>query len=81
MVHRFVLRFEGDSAMPQKDVQRIRGLPGVNVIAETPKMLLAESDEQPLRELVDALPSWIMAQETTYGHGDPRPRIRPEESA
>jgi len=74
---RFVVRFRGDSAKPAEDLERIRSLPEATVLHESsPGMLLVESDEQPLRELVESLPGWIVAPEQDIPLPDTRQRIK-----
>jgi len=74
---RFVLRFGGDGAKPADDVERIRKLPEVELLDETsPRMMLVESHEQPLRELVESLPGWVLAPEQAIPLPDTRQRIK-----
>ena len=74
---RFVVRFRGDSAKPAEDLERIRSLPQATVLEESsPRMLLVESDEQPLRELIDSLPDWVLAPEQETPLPDTRQRIK-----
>lgn len=60
---RFVLRFVGEGSKPAGDVERIRRVAAGKVLDETPRMMLVESDEEPLRELVGSLPEWAIAPE------------------
>ncbi len=77
---RFVLRYRGDGATPEADVARVRGLDDAVVIDSSSRMLLVESEPEPLRQLLDSLPDWIMAPEQQYGVPDTRKRIeRPPE--
>jgi hypothetical protein len=73
---RFVLRYRGEGPKPQADVERVRHLPGATVIDETPgRMVLVESDEGPLRELVESLPDWVAAPEQMIPVPDTRKRV------
>lgn len=72
---RFVLRYRGEGTRPD-DVERVRGLPGAVVVDSSARMLLVEADEQPLRDLVESLPDWVMAPEQTFGVPDPRHRVQ-----
>jgi hypothetical protein len=77
---RFVLRYRGDGAKPAGDVERVRALADAVVVDSSPRMLLVESDPEPLRQLVDSLPDWVMATEQTYAVPDTRKRVeRPPE--
>ena len=69
---RFVLRFGGDRAMPADDVERIREVAEATVLDQTPRMMLVESDEEPLRELVGSLPGWAIAPEQHLPPADRR---------
>lgn len=74
---RFVLRFAGDGAKPAHDLERIRNLPEANVLDESSaRMILLETHEQPLRELVETLPGWIVSPEQAVPLPDTRKRIR-----
>lgn len=73
---RFVVRFRGDSDKPAEDLERIRGLPEATVVDQaSPRMLLVESEEQPLRELVESLPGWVLAPEKDVPVPDTRQRV------
>ena len=73
---RFVVRFRGESAKPAEDLERIRGLPEATVLDDaSPRMLLVESEEQPLRELVESLPGWVVAPEQEVPLPDTRERV------
>jgi len=74
---RFVVRFRGDSAKPAEDLERIRNLRQATVLDESsPRTLLVESDEQPLRELIESLPGWVLAPEQEIPLPDTRQRIQ-----
>lgn len=74
---RFVVRFRGDRAEPAEDLERIRNLPQATVLHESsPRMVLVEADEQPLRELVESLPGWVLAPEQEIPIPDTRKRIK-----
>jgi hypothetical protein len=76
---RFVLRYQGEGAPPRADLARVEALPGATVVDSTPEMLLVECEPEPLRQLVEALPSWVVAPEQTYPVPDPRERLAPPE--
>ncbi len=74
---RFVVRFRGERGKPAEDLERIRGLPEATVVDESsPRMLLVESEEQPLRDLVESLPGWFLSPEQEIPLPDTRKRIR-----
>lgn len=77
---RFILRYRGPGPPPAADVGRIRGLADVRVVDETPRMLIVESDAEPLGALVDGLADWIMAPDQSVPLPDTRARVeRPPE--
>ncbi len=61
----FILRYRGEGAKPSADVARVRELGATVVDDASPRMLLVESDDEPLRALVDSMPDWVMAPEQT----------------
>lgn len=75
---RFIVRFRGQGAVSVEDLERIRQLPQARVIDDgSPRMVLVESPEAPLRALVDALPGWVMAAERTLEVPDTRRHLGP----
>jgi hypothetical protein len=77
---RFVLRYRGDGSVPDADVARVHGLDSAVVVDQTPRMLLVESEPEPLRALVETLADWMMAPEQQYGVPDTRKQVeRPPE--
>lgn len=75
MADRFVVRFRGEGAKPDGDVAQVRALTGAVVVDGSARMLLVESDEAPLRDLVDTLADWVMAPEQTFTVPDVRERV------
>jgi hypothetical protein len=72
---RFILRYRGDGEIPQADAARVHGLDDAVVVGESPRMLLVESEPEPLRALVESLPDWMMAPEQQYGVPDARKQV------
>jgi hypothetical protein len=72
---RFVLRYRGEGPLPDTDVARVRELAEAQVVDESSRMLLVESEPDALRALVDTLPEWLMAPEQQYGIPDTRKKI------
>ena len=72
---RFILRYRGEGAGPEDDVARVREIDDAVVVDSSPRMLLVESEPEPLRELVDALPDWVMGPERTYAVPDTRKKV------
>lgn len=71
---RFVLRYRGEGAKPEADVERVREMAAV-VDESSPRMLLVESRPEPLRTLVDSLADWMMTPEQTYTVPDTRKKV------
>jgi hypothetical protein len=72
---RFVLRYRGEGARPDADLAQVQGLADAVVVDSSSRMLLVECDPEPLRELVEALPDWVMAPEQVYRVPDTRKKI------
>lgn len=74
--HRFILRYRGVGPKPDADVVRVHQLADAIVVdASSPRMLVVESDPEPLRELLDRLPDWVMAPDRMYAVPDTRKKI------
>lgn len=72
---RFVLRYRGDGPKPDADVARIQGLADAAVVDSSPRMLVVEGEPEPLRQLVDGLPDWVMGEDRSYEVPDTRKKI------
>ncbi len=72
---RFILRYRGEGATPDGDVAQVQDLADAVVVDSSARMLLVESHAEPLRQLVDTLPDWVLAPEQTYAVPDTRERI------
>ncbi len=70
---KFVLRYRGQGAKPEADVERVRELADT-VDDASARMLVVESDDEALRALVDSLPDWVMAPEQHLPLPDTRRR-------
>ncbi len=73
---RFILRYRGAGEPPERDVDRIRAVPGAEVVDQSARMLLVEGPADPLKALVDSMPDWIMTAERMIRLPDTRPKIR-----
>ncbi|CAA9240053.1 MAG: hypothetical protein AVDCRST_MAG76-1726 [uncultured Acidimicrobiales bacterium] len=75
---RFVLRYRGSGPKPEADVARVSDLSDAVVVDSSSRMLLVESDAEPLQALIDSLPDWVMAPEQEYALPDTRKKaVRP----
>lgn len=72
---RFVVRYTGDGEPRPEDVARLQGMPDAVVVDSSPNMLLVETDPEPLRDAVAALPDWMMVPEQIYSLPDTRKTI------
>ena len=72
---RFVLRYRGEGPKPDDDVAKVRELAGTVVVDSSSRMLLVESEPEPLRHLVDGLPDWVLDVERTYEVPDTRKKV------
>ncbi len=75
---RFILRFRGTGSIPPEDTERIRALPGTDVIDSTSRMLLVEAPDDEVRALVELMPEWVLSPEQTVSVPDPRPKVAEE---
>jgi hypothetical protein len=73
---RYILRYAQSQAAPADHVHAIRSMPGVQVLDESPKMLLVDADESALREKLKGMPGWSMHNEQGYPLPDTRKKIR-----
>lgn len=73
---RFVVRFRGPGPKPPDVAERIRSLPGAQVVDDSSRMLLVEvPEEKPLRDVLS--PSlWVISPERTYEVPTPRVKVR-----
>jgi hypothetical protein len=72
---RYVLRYRGEGSKPHLDLAGVSGLADAVVVDSSPRMLVVDAEDQPLRELVDTLPDWVMAPEHRYEVPDTRMKV------
>ncbi|HEX2048610.1 MAG TPA: hypothetical protein VHF27_12660 [Acidimicrobiales bacterium] len=72
---RFVLRYRGEGPKPDEDVARLHELSDAVVVDSTSRMLVVEAEPEPLRNLVDALPDWVIGPDMSYEVPDTRKRV------
>jgi hypothetical protein len=78
MAKRYIVRFRSDA--PIKEIwARIDASPSVNVIEQTPKMLLVEADEADLLDVVKPSAQVAIIPEGHYERPDTRPLVREQE--
>jgi hypothetical protein len=70
-MQRFVLRYRGPGRAPEADVRRVR-TSALNVIDESPRLLLVEGERTTVRELIDDLRDWVSSDESTVQLPDTR---------
>ena len=73
---KYILRFCGQGAKPAADVDLIRGLPHTKVLDDSRRMLLVEAPAAELRNALQNMSDWVMAEERMVPLPDPRPSIR-----
>jgi hypothetical protein len=57
---KFVLRYNGSSPNPAVSLDSIRSTPGVQVLDESPRMMLVGGEESTLQAKLKDLPDWSM---------------------
>jgi hypothetical protein len=72
---RYILRYGVSGSAPAEHVHRILATPGVQLIDQSPKMLLVDADESALREQIKNLPGWSVHPEQQYPLPDTRQKI------
>ena len=73
---RYVLRYRGAGSRPETDVEVIAALPGVEVVDDSPRVLLVDGPAGALRGALAALPDWTMSRERLVPLPDVRRRPR-----
>jgi hypothetical protein len=73
---RFILRYRPAGPRPDADARRIAALPGVELVDDSPRMLLVDGPEAALRAALADLPAWVMTAETSVPLPDVRRRPR-----
>jgi hypothetical protein len=73
---RYILRYRGAAARPDTDAARIAALPGVEVVDDSPRMLLVDAPETTLREALKGMAGWVMSAERPVPLPDARRRPR-----
>ena len=72
---RYALRYNGPESMPTEHVNAIRSTQGLQVVDESPKMLLVDGNESTLREKLKQMPGWSIHPVQEYKLPDTRQRL------
>jgi hypothetical protein len=72
---RYILRYEGNGTPPAPDLKRIHGLTGLEIVDESPRMLLVDATASALEELGE-MPSWNISPEMVVPLPDTRKQPR-----
>jgi hypothetical protein len=73
---RFVVRFRGSGPKPPDVAERIRALPGAEVLDDSSRMLLVEAPEEKRLRAVLSPSLWVISPERTYEIPTPRVKVR-----
>ena len=73
---RYILRYKAPGTKPQQDLTRIRETDGVNILDESPRMLLVEGDDEKIKSLRNQLSDWLVTPEVQISVPDTRYRIK-----
>ena len=78
MKRKLLLRYRHAGSIPMADVERLRALPSVDILDQTPKMLRIEGDELEVEVSLASSPGWAIVpdEEVSYSLPDPRPKLR-----
>jgi len=72
---RYILRYGGSHSIPTEHLDSIRSTPGLQVIDESPKMLLVDGEESTLRQKLKEMPGWSIHPEQEYPLPDTRQKL------
>jgi hypothetical protein len=72
---RYILRYAQPQSAPAEHLESILATPGLQVIDQSPKMLLVDAEESALREKLKGLPGWSMHTELGYPLPDTRQKL------
>lgn len=72
---RFVLRYRGEGPKPEADVAMLQELADAVIVDSSGRMLVVEAKAKPLRDLVEALPGWVMGPDVSYEVPDTRKKV------
>jgi hypothetical protein len=77
MGERYIVRFRGSA--PAKEItRRLRDDPGVQVVEETPRMVLVEGLESKVRSVVQPGPDVVVVPQRQYERPDANPSVAPD---
>jgi hypothetical protein len=75
-MRRYILRYQGSGTPPGPELDRIRGLDGLEVVdASGPRMYLVEATDAAVRQL-EEMPSWVISPEAYVPLPDTRKKVR-----
>jgi hypothetical protein len=77
-MERYIVRYTRGATAPEEEKQRIRSLDNVQVLDETPRMLLVQAPPETAAALQTALPDWQVNAEQVYTAPDPHPQVERE---
>ena len=73
---RYVFRYQGAGAKPERDVEQIRRHSALKVVGESPRMVLVDGEPGVIDRVRELLDGWSVAPERQYSLPDPRPTIK-----
>ena len=82
MANRFILRYQATPENASGEVtlashtQRVRSIPGVRIVDETPSMLLVSGPAKKLREFAASSTDWKLFTERMIALPEPRPQVK-----
>ena len=72
----YILRYKPAGAKPERDLQHIRETSGVDILEESPRMLVVESNEEKIQHLSEKLSDWLVTPKVEISVPDTRYRIK-----
>lgn len=73
---RYILRFRGQGGKPDADVNLIKSMQHLTILDDSARMLLVEASEGTVRNIMQSLTNWVLAEEQIIPAPDSRPRLR-----
>jgi hypothetical protein len=72
----YIVRYTKGTSAPDEEKDRVKAFPDVQVLDESPKMLLIQASPETAAALGGTLPDWLVSAQQEYTIPNPRPQVR-----